>query len=253
MSSPRLRPGLHVVRRDDSHVQVGVDPPWRLVLPDDPDVLRLLDDLAAGRPPRPGSLAAHRALAALDRADLLVAPDPDLPPTTFVVEGTGALAGEATRILTAAGCEVDSAGVAEAALVIADGEPRRSDVDAQLRDGRAHLVVASTAYGVTIGPFVLPGATACLRCVDAHLGQHDPRRSMVLEQVGGRPSGPHDPGLTALAAGWAVRDLLSFAAGRRPSTWSATVEIGTDLSPRHRSWTRHPHCGCSWAHGIAAG
>ena len=83
---------------------------------------------------------------------------------------------------------------AEVTLVLADGEPRRDDVDGHVRDGRAHLVVAATAYGFTIGPFVLPGATACLRCVDAHLGQHDPRRAVVLEQVGGLPDGPRGPG-----------------------------------------------------------
>jgi hypothetical protein len=250
MSHPRLRPGLHVVRRDDRHLQVGVDPPWRLVLPDDPGVLRLLDDLAAGRPPCPVTGATHRALVALERAGLLVEPEPERHPVAVVVEGTGPTADEAARILRAAGCDVVATAAAEVALVLADGEPRRADLDDHVRDGRAHLVVAGTAYGVTIGPFVLPGSTACLRCVDAHLGLHDPRRAVVLEQVGGLPAREHDAGLTALVAGWAVRDLLSFAEGRRPSTWSATVEIGTDLMPRHRTWTRHPHCGCAWADGL---
>lgn len=247
MSHPRLRPGLHVVRRDDRHLQVGVDPPWRAVLPDDPDVLRLLDDLTAGRPPCPATAAAHRALLALAQSDLLVDPEPAPPVVPIAVEGAGPTAAEAVRILRTAGREVVPAARADLALVLADGEPRRADVDEHVRDGRAHLVVAATAYGFTVGPFVVPGSTACLRCVDAHLGQHDPRRAVVLEQVGGLPVGPRDAGLTALAAGWAVRDLLSYAAGGRPSTWSATVEIGPDLAPRHREWTRHPHCGCSWA------
>lgn len=250
MSHPRLRPGLHVVRRDDQHLQVGVDPPWRLVLPDDPEVLRLLDDLACGRPARPETAVTHRALAALERAGLLIEPGPGRRSAEVAVEGGGATAAEATRILRAAGCEVVPADQAEVALVLADGEPRRADLDGHVRDGRAHLVVAATAYGFTIGPFVLPGSTACLRCVDAHLGQHDPRRAVVLEQVGGLPTGPRDAGLTTLVAGWVVRDVLSFVEGGQPSTWSATVAIGPDLAPRHTAWTRHPHCGCSWPDGL---
>lgn len=250
MSHPRLRPGLHVVRRDDDHLQVGVDPPWRLVLPDRPDVRRLLDDLACGRVAEPDSPATHRALADLDRAGLLVDGVPRPEVTPVAVEGGGAAATEATRLLRAVGCRVVPAERAELALVLADGEPRRADVDAHLRDGRPHLVVAASAYGFTIGPFVVPGATACLRCVDAHLGQHDPRRAVVVEQVGGLAVDEHDPGLTALAAAWAVRDLLSYLEGGRPSTWSATVVIGTDLAPVTRPWSRHPHCGCSWADGL---
>lgn len=250
MSHPRLRPGLHVVRRDDDHLQVGVDPPWRLVLPDRPDVRRLLDDLAAGRPALPDTAATHRALVDLDRAGLLVDESPARVITRVAVEGGGAVAAEAVRILRAADHEVVPPADAEVALVLADGEPHRADVDAHLREGRAHLVVAATAYGFTLGPFVVPGWTACLRCVDAHLGQHDPRRAVVVEQLGGLAADAHDPGLTALVAGWAVRDVLTYAEGGRPSTWSATVTIGADLAPRTRAWLRHPHCGCSWAEGL---
>ncbi|WP_243058108.1 hypothetical protein [Nocardioides sp. SR21] len=251
MSHPRLRPGLHVVRRDDDHLQVGVDPPWRLVLPDRPDVRRLLDDLVSGRPPVPDSPQAHRALADLGRAGLLVESPAPRGAARVAVEGGSAVATEAARILRAAGCDLVPAEDAEVALALADGEPVRADVDAHVRDGRAHLVVAASAYGFTIGPFVVPGWTACLRCVDAHLGQHDPRRAVVVEQVGGLAVESHDPGLTALVAAWAVRDVLTHAEGGRPSTWSATVAVGADLAPRTHAWLRHPHCGCSWADGVA--
>lgn len=251
MSHPRLRPGLHVVRRDDDHLQVGVDPPWRLVLPDRPDVRRLLDDLVSGRPPVPDSPQAHRALVDLGRAGLLVERSAPREGVRAAVEGGGAVAAEAARILRSAGCHLTPAEEADVALVLADGEPLRADVDAHLREGRAHLVVAASAYGFTIGPFVVPGRTACLRCVDAHLGQHDPRRAVVVEQVGGLSAEAHDPGLTALVAAWAVRDVLTHAEGGRPSTWSATVAIGADLAPRTHDWLRHPHCGCSWADGVA--
>ena len=47
-SRPVLRPGLRVFRRDDSHLQVGIEEP-RVVLPDDDGVRRLLHDLEQRR------------------------------------------------------------------------------------------------------------------------------------------------------------------------------------------------------------
>ncbi|ABL81033.1 hypothetical protein [Nocardioides sp. JS614] len=244
-----LRPGLHVVRRDDQHLQIGVDPPWRLVVPDRPDVQRLLDDLLAGRPPTPQSPEAHRVLLALTRAGMLVDAAAPAPQAAVAVHGSGPAATEARRMLRAAGCP-GAGDDGAVALLLADGEARRGDVDAQVRDGRPHLVVTGSALGYTIGPFVVPGATACLRCVDAHRGEHDPRRAVVVEQLGGRPGGPDDPALRTIAAAWAVRDVLCYLAGGSPTTWSATVTVGLDLEPVRHAWSRHPHCGCSWAQGL---
>jgi hypothetical protein len=235
-----LRPGVHVARRDDHHLQVGVDPPWRAVLPDHPDVRRLLGDLAAGRSPDPVSPLARRALADLAAAGLLAEPEAPRGPVALSTEVP-----EVERLLRAAGCAVDPA--APVTLLAVAGEVPRPEVDTELHAGRAHLVLAAHAHGWTVGPFVVPGRTACLRCVDAHRGHADPRRALVVEQLAGRPAAPEDPTLATLAAAWAVHDLLTFLGGGEPATWSATVELGPALPPRRRTWERHPHCGCSWA------
>lgn len=233
------------MRRDDHHLQVGVDPPWRLVVPDRPDVQRLLHDLAAGRDTQPDSPDTHRVLLALDRAGMLLAQHAPAEASGPVgVHGTGALAAEVERVLRAAGLHVGED--AEVVVLVADGEPLRADVDELVRSGRAHLVVGGSAYGFTLGPFVVPGHTACLRCVDAHRGEHDPRRAVVVEQLGGRGGGPEDVALRAVAAAWAARDALTYVTGGRPTTWSATVTLSTDLDPVRHPWARHPHCGCSW-------
>lgn len=235
-----LSPGLHVVRRDDRHLQVGVDPPRRAVLRDHPDVRRLLDDLLAGRDPVPASPEARRALADLAGAGLL--DEPPRPAGPVAVTGSGADRVEA--LLREAGCRLDPA--APLALLVIAGEVPRPDADAEVRSGRPHLTLGAGAHGWTVGPFVVPGRTACLRCVDAHRAEQDPRRALVVEQLAGRPSAPADPVLTALAAAWAARDVLTYLGGREPATWSATVEIGPDLPPRRQAWDRHPHCGCAW-------
>lgn len=245
---PTLRPGLHVVRRDDRHLQVGVDPPWRLVVPDEPGVVRLLADLTAGRDPAPDTVEAHRVLAALSEAGMLEpASSADGPAPRVAVQGAREPALEAVRVLRLAGCRLDEPERAHVVLLFADGELRRDDADEHVRAGRAHLPVAATARGFVLGPMVVAGVTACLRCVDAHLGEHDPRRAIVLEQVADRGGGARDPALTTLAAAWAARDAVAYATGSTPSTWSATVTVGPELEPRRRAWARHPHCGCSWA------
>jgi hypothetical protein len=247
----RLRPGLHVVRRDDRHLQVGVDPPWRLVVPDEAPVLRLLADLAAGRPAVPRSAGARTVLQDLEHAGMVVDGAGPRARVAVAVEGDEPVRSQAIALLHAVEGTTGVPAGGAVTVVVTAGEPRRDDVDEHLRAQRPHLLLRATAPGWVIGPFVVPGVTACLRCVDAHLGEHDPRRAVVVEQVAGRPHGPLDPALAAVAVGWAVRDVAGFVAGAQPSTWSATVEVGADLAPRRRTWRRHPHCGCSWAEGLA--
>jgi hypothetical protein len=241
-----LRTGLHVVRRDDRHLQIGVDPPWRLVVPDDPDVQGVLDDLQAGRPPSPQTAAGHRLLRDLDRADML-RPDPE-PARSYAVAVAGAArpTAEAERVLRVAGVVPVHADRADLSVVVATGEPPRDVVDDHVRAGRPHLLVGAGPRGYRVGPLVVPGVTACLRCVDAHLAEHDPRRGVVVEQLAGRTTAPDEPSLEALAVAWAVRDALRYLAGACPSTWSATVDLDLELDPRRREWARHPHCGCAW-------
>lgn len=248
-----LRPGLHVLRRDDRHLQVGLDPPWRLVVADEPDVRGVLADLEAGEPPAPRTAAGHRVLQELGEAGMLR--DAVAPSGRVHVAGDDDPAAEARRLLSAAGVAVAGRGPAGAdvALVLAAGEPARESLDDHLRAGRPHLVVAAGAGGYRIGPFVVPGTTACLRCVDAHLGEHDPRRAVVVEQLAGLVAAPDDPLLATVAIAWAVRDVLRYLAGELPTAWSATVDLGGADGAQRRAWSRHPYCGCSWWSESAAG
>ncbi|KQW45081.1 hypothetical protein ASC77_20080 [Nocardioides sp. Root1257] len=241
-----LRPGLHVVRRDDRHLQIGLDPPWRVVVPDDPDVQAVLDDLVAGRAPSPATHAGHRALRDLRAAGMLGPAVAPLPTAAVAVVGDARPTGEVVRLLRAADVSPAPLEEADLAVVVSSGEPPRDLVDDRVRAGQAHLVVGAGPRGFRVGPFIEPGATACLRCVDAHLAERDPRRGVVVEQLAGRAAAPDDALLEALALTWAVRDVLRYLTGAVPSTWSATVRLDLDLDPDRREWSRHPHCGCAW-------
>jgi hypothetical protein len=254
-----LRPGVGLARRDATHLQLGTDPPLAAVLPDSRAVRLLLVELAHGSPLTTLDATTAPVLDALVAAGLVVAADQvaarrdrragcrvhvDVP--DGVLPGLLRLVGEEGLRPARSPAE------ASVALVWCEGEPPRARLDEWMREGTPHLVVREGASGPVLGPYVVPGATACLRCVDAHLGEPDPRRGLVVEQVATtpplRPFEP-DPALRALAVAWAVRDLVTGAEGGVPAAWSATVELGL-LPPRVTAYRRHLHCGCAWAEDL---
>lgn len=263
----RLRPGVAVLRRDPLTVQVGLRPPLAAQLPDRASVRALLDALAARRDPGALDDDARHALAKLAAADLLVdeaaapAPDADLMlfgsdaarRRTARASGAVGLTAEPTaldgldELLTAAGLRLDDTDPA-VHLVVTAGPARRSLVDPLLRAGLPHLLVSGTGATRRVGPFVDPGRTACVRCVDAHESEADPRLPLLIEQAAHphSPIAPVDPILGRLALTWAVRDLARYLEGDEPSTWSATVDIGAATAPDVTRWHRHPDCGCAW-------
>lgn len=248
---PVLLPGLAVVRRDDRHLQVGIDPPRCAVLPDDPDVHRLLAALRAGTPPAPATEVGHLALARLASAGLLDDLDrherqrTDRAEVRVGVDGPGDLSHQVTERLRSGGLLVSSGAESPSVLlVLRDGPVPRRLLDRCVRDGTPHLVLGAEPGAVIVGPFVEPGRTACVRCVDAHHELTDPRRSLLLEQV--EVTVPREPAHHAVALAWAVADLVAWAEGRLPSTWSATVRLDAGLDVRRTAWARHPACGCAW-------
>ena len=289
---PMLRPGTHVLRRGTGELQVGLDPETALVLPDSPvvrDSLRLLTGPAGveGRPD-PATLhllAEHHAL--VDEGDLAPAGKGDcLSPSAAAalarcsgdrtVVARRARAGFRTRTVTfgadpAASLGEEfvaltrSAGIQEAAprserppdcgVLIGVGEPGRELLDGWTRAGTPYLLVRLVEGRAVVGPFVVPGSTACLRCIDAHCTDADPAWPLLVRQYAEASSGtradgtpePVDPLLGTLALAWAARDLASYVDGARPSAWSATVTIHPRLSRLEtRPWLRHGACPCTW-------
>jgi bacteriocin biosynthesis cyclodehydratase domain-containing protein len=141
-------------------------------------------------------------------------------------------------------------------VLVGVGEPARHLLDRWLHVGRPHLVVRMVEGQALVGPYVVPGRTACLRCVDSWLADDDPSWPLLVEQyarasAADRPDGipePVDAALASLAVAWAVRDLATLAEGDVPTTWSSTVRVAADLSViETRAWPPHPRCGCRWA------
>lgn len=251
-------------------VEAGCSPVRRRLLRDLHDAGLLLDGRAllgdlsrAGTPESARAVAvayaehAERAEALLHRrAETVVAIDHEHAP---------AQARRVAELLAGAGlgaavgphhAGTPGADRCDLAVHVAIGEPDRERLDGWMRADVPHLVVRCVEARVHVGPFVLPGATACLRCVDAHRGERDPRHALVVSQcTGAAPAGPVPepvPGdLLDVALVLAVRDLTAWADGRRPRTWSATVTVDPALTLPETRWRRHPGCGCAWPQLLA--
>jgi hypothetical protein len=126
-------------------------------------------------------------------------------------------------------------------------EPDRLLTDALLRNDAPHLVLRAAGRGVTVGPLVLPGRTACLRCTDLTRRDADPGWPVLLGQlVTLRLATPAV--LLAWAASLGATQVLAHLQGQLPESGGATVELGEqDHLMRWRAWPVHPGCGCSWS------
>ena len=115
-----------------------------------------------------------------------------------------------------------------------------------------HLAVsASEAIGV-VGPLVLPGRSACLRCLDLTRAERDPAWPLILAQLSAQ-AGADPPGcdtvLATMVAAQAVAQALAFIAqdGQAPAVTNGTLEL---VLPgwqwRRRTWQPHPRCECRY-------
>ncbi|MGH3346758.1 MAG: hypothetical protein ACRDO4_07230 [Nocardioides sp.] len=260
MPSPRVRlaAGLRVTDRGDGSLQVGLHPDRRLLLPDDAPVRALLTRLR--HPADPGRMSeSERSLVDRLTAAGLLEQEHAATPEATATSGTVQIlapdpAAALTRRLLADAGLTESRGGGDAALTLVvsvGAEPRRTDLDAIVQTDRPHLLVTSVAGRTRIGPCVVPGLTACLRCLDEHQADRDPRHVRVVDQhvVVDHTDRPR-PGDLALALAWAVRDVAVLLDGERPTTWSASVTLRPE-GPHVHEWRRHPRCGCAWGDLLA--
>ena len=134
-------------------------------------------------------------------------------------------------------------------LVILADIYRRELPEILRRGGVPHLAAAaSEAIGV-VGPLVLPGRTACLRCLDLTRAERDPAWPLILAQLTGGGADPPacDTVLAAAVATQAAAQALAFV--DRPASASAvtngTLELVLpDWQWRRRTWAQHDRCGC---------
>lgn len=254
----RLRPGIRVSDRSDSTLQVGLHPGNHVVLPDTGDVRALLSVLAHGIDADRLPVDQRDPLNRLRDAALLVDPDDALlrsrvrDRTQVQVYADPSFSAHLVRQLGEVGLRDSGGRCGAVALIVTTGaEPRRDSIDRLVQSDTPHLLVTAVAGRVRVGPCVVPGLSACLRCVDEHLTDRDPRHPLLVEQhLVADPEDRPPPADLGVGLAWAVRDLVALIEGDRPTTWSATVDLESG-PPAIQSWRRHPRCGCAWGDALA--
>lgn len=125
-------------------------------------------------------------------------------------------------------------------------EPDRAIGDDYVRSDHPHLYVRPLHAGAVVGPFVSPGRTPCLGCLDRVRRDADPAWPGLLAQLC-RIRLPVLPMLAAWAASTAAVQIACWARGGAPGTGGGTLELtANDYELRVRPWPMHPSCGCSW-------
>jgi hypothetical protein len=174
------------------------------------------------------------------------------------IYGAGRLRSGVADLLTASGvgevvgAEATEPGKTPAArpdLAVLLGTPVPELGASLMRDRIPHLAAsAGEAIGV-VGPLVLPGKSACLRCLDLARTDRDPAWPLILAQLAGRPADPPacDAALAAAVAAQAAAQALAFI--DRPSrigpVTNGTLELVLpSWQWRRRTWQLHRDCAC---------
>jgi bacteriocin biosynthesis cyclodehydratase domain-containing protein len=119
------------------------------------------------------------------------------------------------------------------------------------RAGIPHLATrAEEAIGI-VGPLVVPGDSACLRCLDLTKAARDPAWPLILAQRSDRaarldpPAQACDTVLAAATAALAAAQALAFLDRAHAATLNGTLELVLpDWQWRRRTWRPNPACTC---------
>ena len=263
----RLDPRRPIVWRTPHSLQFGVDP----VLAHLDDVsdgdARLIDALVVGVTRSGLSMLAEHADVAAHRVDELLEaiapalapaqPHPAAAPPTIAVVGHGLGAQRVAGVLHEAGNRV---------VLRAHGTPvsrlrGRGPVVAVLvsthvidplehqrwlRADVAHLPIVFGEAATTIGPWVEPGSTACLGCVERIRALDEPLRAAIAAQLQGRAAAAESASLATEAGVEALRMLRAGIPNRLEGP-RASTSVRLDAASGARTtttWWPSEGCGC---------
>ena len=283
---PMIRPGVRILRRDLQTMQIGHEWPGVVLLADSPAlqaVLAAVDGCrdatavvmaasAGGRTPDDCAEALDLLIdtgAVVDSATvtspagaaaswgalwLLAGPEATAADVVAMrrecrvhVSGEGVIVDILRQLLPQAQLTLTADPADATLLVLGDRrEPDRARSDDAMRSGLPHVWGYLRDLVGVVGPFVVPGSSACLRCVDISRRELDPSWPMLLAAA---PTAdpPEDPVMATLVGAAVAQDVAAWASGYQPRTWDAVVEIsygGSAIEQQARP--PHPQCGCGW-------
>lgn len=131
-------------------------------------------------------------------------------------------------------------------VLVEDGvaDPARSPV--LVTGGIAHLGVVVREADTVVGPFVVPGAGPCLRCLDLHRADADASWPTVAAQLHVGGVADEAGQVAAVCAGLGAAAVLAHLDHTPGLAPGVTYEVALpDAVPRRRTWAVHPECGCT--------
>jgi len=162
-----------------------------------------------------------------------------------------AVRGAVGRIAPSTRCGPPSPGDRPDITVLLGTASRDPGVRARwLQAGVPHVSVSLRELTGVVGPLVLPGRSACLRCLDLNRADRDAAWPLLSAQLAGPE--PHegavgDTVLATATAALVAGQVLAFLDGAEPATVNGTLELRMpDWRLRRRAWSPHPACGCAW-------
>ena len=116
-----------------------------------------------------------------------------------------------------------------------------------MSEGTAHLGLGQLIQSsLQIGPFVKPGITPCLRCLELWRSSSNPRyQNLEILNSIARPLEISASAVSAIA-GIVVLQICEFAINQKSSLLGASVNIDLlkPLTPEFEYWKPNPECGC---------
>jgi len=137
-------------------------------------------------------------------------------------------------------------------VIVAFGVPPVTLTHDLMARDQPHLPVVTDELGITVGPLVIPGQTACLTCIGIERTDRDPAWPYVALQCNGERAPRASAAIRAIATGLAVDAVLGYLDGSSAShsRWRIEERVSTGTGPelgiriaKDRTFV-HPGCGC---------
>jgi hypothetical protein len=194
------------------------------------------------------ALAGVRTMSAVDSRP--VSPADPYSPSLRGLARAEALA----RAVAETGAEVRWASrewPANVEVLSAHGAPDLISTRELLARDVAHLLIVADEDGLTVGPVVVPGLTACAGCLAHARADRDPRWPRIALQFGGaaRDGAAHlPPECSSLGGALAAREVLATLRGERRVAGQWRIPALGEAS--WQAVQPHEACGCGAARDV---
>lgn len=137
-------------------------------------------------------------------------------------------------------------GPADIVVLADDLVPDPLVLDALSRSGTPHIYLACRDGRVVVGPTVVPGRSACLRCADLYRTDRNPQwPTMSAQLLFTSGWAPIPSRVSAVALVLAEANTLRHRGPESMLTLGHSVEISVEQGLwRRRKWQPHSRCGC---------